>query len=107
MNVHPGRVSGKARHCILVAQSLIFLVATPERLLSQTSLPEPMPPQMDAPSDQVPNLLPEENAEPVAPLQNLVPLANVTEDPVRPEATPLNPVNEVKTYLWGVYQRSS
>jgi hypothetical protein len=93
MNAHFRRVSG------------IFLIAAPDHLLSQTAGPEPMAPQIVA--DQVPPLLTERDAEPIASDQNSVPLAKVTEEPVSPEATPSKPVDEVKRYLWGVYQRSS
>jgi hypothetical protein len=107
MNAHFRRLSGKARHGILLAQSVIFLIAAPEHLLSQTSGLEPMAPQIGAPPDQVPPLLTERDAEPIASDQNSVPLAKVTEEPVGPEAVPSKPVDEVKRYLWGVYQRSS
>jgi hypothetical protein len=107
MNAHFRRVSGKARHGILLAQSVIFLIAAPEHLLSQTSGLEPMAPQIGVPPDQIPSVLPEKSSEPIASDQNSVPLTKVTEEPVSPEATPSKPVDEVKSYLWGVYQRSS
>jgi hypothetical protein len=107
MNVHFRRVNGKARRGILLAQSVIFLVAAPEHLLSQTAGPEPMASQIAAPPDQVPSLLPEKSPEPITSDRNSVPLAKVTEQPVSPQATPSEPVDEVKEYLWGVYQRSS
>jgi hypothetical protein len=100
MNAYFRRVSGKARHGILLVQSVIFLIAAPENLLSQAAGPEPMAPQIGAPSDQVLPLLTERDAEPIA-------SAKVTEEPVSPEATPSKPVDGVKRYLWGVYQRSS
>jgi hypothetical protein len=107
MNAHFRRVSGKARRGILLAQSVIFLIGAPEHLVSQTAGLEPMAPQIGGPPDQVPPLLTERDAEPIASDQNSAPLAKVTEKPVSPEATPSKPVDEVKRYLWGVYQRSS
>jgi hypothetical protein len=106
-NTHPARIGARARHSILLAQSLIFLIAAPELSLSQTAGPEPMAPQIAAPPDQVPSFLPEKNPEPIASDQKSVPLAKAIEEPVRPVTTPSKSRDEVKSYLWSVYQRSS
>jgi hypothetical protein len=103
MNAHPARIGGKARHGVLVVQSLMFLIAAPDRLLSQTAVPEPIASQVVAPPDQMPALLPGGVAEPVASDQKAIALTH----PVSPSAMPSKPVDEVKRYLWDVYQRSS
>jgi hypothetical protein len=106
MNAHPARIGGKARHGILVVQSVMFLIAAPDHLLSQTAVSEPIA-SVVAPPDQIPSLLLESNAEPVASDQKSIPLTEMTKDSVGPPATPSKPVDEVKSYLWSVYQRSS
>jgi hypothetical protein len=85
----------------------MFLIAAPDHLLSQTAVPEPIASQAVAPLDQIPALLPEGDAEPIASDQKSMPSTKITEDPVSPPARASRSVDEVKSYLWSVYQRSS
>ena len=104
MSARLGRFCDKARHDILLVQSLIFFVVASACALSQPADPDGTPPQTTA-SPPVPLLWPATNAEPAISDQNSVPTSKA--EAVSREIVPSRPLDEVKTYLWGVYQRSS
>src|SRR5215475_11833395 len=104
MSARLGRFGDKARHDILLVQSLIFFVVASACALSQPADPDGTPPQTTA-SPPVPLLWPATNAEPAISDQNSVPTSKA--EAVSREIVPSRPLDEVKTYLWGVYQRSS
>ena len=88
MSARLGRFGDKARRDMLLVQSLIFFVAASACALSQPVDPGPAT-----------------NAEPAISDQNSVPTSKA--EAVSREIVPSRPLDEVKTYLWGVYQRSS
>jgi hypothetical protein len=94
----------KVRHDILVVQSLIFFVVASQCALSQPADLDLTTPQTTVP--QVPPLWPITNPEPAISEQNSVPTTNA-EAAVSRKIAPSSPVDEVKAYLGGVYQRSS
>jgi hypothetical protein len=109
MCVHRVRVGGRPRHHILVAGSLILFATTPQYALSQSGDPEPIAPEIAVPSDEVPALLPSRNQEPNAsdqPSMSMAKPAQPTEEMVSPETAVSGAVDQVKSYLWSVYQRS-
>jgi hypothetical protein len=98
-------VSVEDCRAILLAQALFFLVSVPDHALCSSPERPPI-----ATSDQTSPFLPEENAtrpEPIASDQNSLLIIEGTEEPFRGEPVPTGPVDEVKTYLWKVYQRSN
>jgi hypothetical protein len=102
MSARLGRFGDKARHDILLVQSLIFFVVASACALSQPADPDGIAPQTTASPQDLP-LWPATNAEPAISDQASVPTTKA-EAAVSPKIVP---VDEVNTYLWRVYQRSS
>jgi hypothetical protein len=106
MSLQQVRHGGKTPHRILLAGSLILFATTPQYARSQSGGPESIAPEIAVPSDKAPALLPRRNREPNASDQSSMSVAKPTEETVSPETAIAGSVDQVKSYLWGVYQRS-